>query len=587
MSLSGLVRKCGNGESRSRRRPGEEARGGVHLRHSARNGSLGRGAALAIVVAAVVGLAGCGATHSSSSTTSSSQGALSPTPIPSVPTGTKPLAVLNWNLDFGEPLTMDTGKVVDFDDLFVLANLCEPLEKLLPSGQIVPDLATSIVQDSSTTYTVNVRQGVKFWNGQPLTATDVAFSLNRQLAPSLGSYYELLILGAFKSATATGPNTVKIVLNHPSSIFQRMLVTPLSMVVEKSFVQAHGSSYGTPQVGPMCTGPYQFVNWTPGQSLTIKQFPGYWDASQVKPLTSEAKFVFIGDTNTSTEALLTGEVDGEFLVPAPAVPRLKGGGGTLVNGPATLIYALNSAAPKGPGANVKIRQAVAKLVDYAGVSSSQFLGTAEVVRAIAGPNTWGTEESTYSAAYQQLPSPAQDLAAAKTLVQQSGLKNPTVVVATTSVSQGASELLDQMAQAGKQAGMTIVNRVLSVGQFGTLFTSAAARAPYSFFYSESNADIPDPLEFYDQVALPTGGENYSGYNNPTVTKLLSEANTTFNLSQRASLTVQAQKGIVQDQPWIPIVAPYLTTYLGKNIGGLQVSFPSVMYTPWLAQVGAR
>lgn len=547
---------------------------------------------LTMIVAGALLAAGCGAkqqstTNSSASGQSASNASLMPTPIPQIPAATKPVSSLTWNLNFGEPLTMDSGKVVDFDDMFVLANLCEPLEQLTPSGKVVPDLATSISQTNSTTYVVHVRQGVKFWDGHPMTAADVAFSLDRQLKPSLGSYYMLLVGGVFKSATATGPSTVTIRLTRPSSVFERMLVTPVSMVVEKAFVDAHGSSYGTAQVGPMCTGPYKFVNWSPGQSLTIKKNPDWWNASHQKILTDQAKFVFIGDPNTSTQALISGGANGEFLVPAPAVPKLKASTGKLVNGPATLIYALNAASDKGPAANPKIRDAVAKLIDYTGFASTQFLGTAIVNRALAVPNTWGSEQSTYAAAYRDLPDPAQDIAGARKLVQESGVKNPVINIATTSVSQGASELLNQMTQAGNQAGIKIVNKLLSVAQFGTLFTSAAARAPYSFFYSESNADIPDPLELYNQIALPSGGENYLGYNNPSVTQLLDKANATANGSTTAQLTVQAQKIITQEKPWIPIVAPYLTTYLTSNLGGLQVSFPSIMYSPWLAEIGGR
>jgi peptide/nickel transport system substrate-binding protein len=548
----------------------------------------------AIVLAALV-LAGCGAKPASTNTTgaqpsagaTTSHSSLLPTPVPPIPAATKPIASLTWNLNFGEPLTMDTGKVVDYDDLFVLANLCEPLEGLTPSGKIVPDLATSISQPNPTTYVVHVRQGVKFWDGHPMTATDVAFSLERQLKPALGSYYMLLAGGAFKSATATGPYTVTIDLNRPSSVFQNMLVTPLSMVVEKAFVDAHGSSYGTAQVGPMCTGPYKFVNWSPGQNLTIKKNPNWWNAAHQKILTDQAKFVFIGDPNNSTQALISGEANGEFLVPAAAVPKLKASSGKLVNGPATLIYGLNTASDKSPAANAKIRDAVSLLIDYTGFASSQFLGTASINRALAVPNTWGYEVPTFAAAYRALPEPTQDIAAARKLVQESGLKDPVINVATTAVSQGASELLNQMAQAGNQAGLKIVNKVLSVGQFGTLFTSAAARAPYSFIYAESNADIPDPLEFYNQIALPTGGENYFAYNNPTVTHLLNQANATFNTATKAALTVQAQKIITQEKPWIPIVAPYLTTYLTNNLGGLQASFPSIMYSPWLTEIGGR
>jgi peptide/nickel transport system substrate-binding protein len=230
---------------------------------------------------------------------------------------------------------------------------------------------------------------------------------------------------------------------------------------------------------------------------------------------------------------------------------------------------------------------VANLIDYAGVASSQFLGTAVVSRALAGPNTWGSNVDIYSKAYGELPTPSQDIAKAKQLVQESGLKNPVVTIATTSVSVGATELVNQMAQAGKQAGITVVNKVLSVGQFGALFTSPSARAKYVFMYQEANADIPDPLEFYDQIALPTGGENYAGYSNPTVTNLLNQANSTFDLNQRATLTTQAQKLITQDQPWIPVVAVYLTTFMDSKIGGVQAALPSDLYWPWLTGVGGR
>lgn len=546
---------------------------------------------LMLIVVATLLIAGCGAkqhtnTQSTSGQSASSAG-LSPTPVPPVPAPTKALGTLTWNLNFGEPLTMDTGKVVDYDDEFVLSNLCEPLEELLPSGKIEPGLATSIVQTSPTSYVVHVRHGVRFWDGHPMTATDVAFSLNRQLNPSLGSYFMPLAGGAFKSATATDPYTVTIQLTHPTSVFARLLVTPLGMVVEKAFVQAKGSSYGTPQVGPMCTGPYKFVNWSPGQSISIKKFSGWWNAANQRILTNAAKFVFIGDPNTSTQALVSGEVDGEFLVPAVALPRLQTSGGTLVEGPSTALYALTSTSLKGAGASVKIRQAVAKLIDYAGFSSTQFLGTAVVARALAGPNSWGTEAGIYAPAYRDLPQPTQDIAAARQLVKESGIRNPVVRVATTPVSVGATELLNQMAQTGKQAGITIVNRVLSVGQFGTLYTSASARAAYDFMYQEGNADIPDPLEFYDQVGLPTGGENYSGYSNPKVTQLLQQATSTSDSAQRGALTVEAQKLITQDEPWIPVVAVYLTTYVSKNVGGVQAALPSVLYWPWLTQVGGR
>jgi peptide/nickel transport system substrate-binding protein len=540
---------------------------------------------LGLVAAALI--AGCGADVATTTGAggSLSEAALSPTPIPSVPAATKTLQTLTWNLNQGEPLTLDSGKVVDYDDQMVLANMCEPLMQLKPDGKTVPALATSISESNPTTYIVHVRTGVKFWNGQTMTPADVAFSLNRQLDPSLGSYFVALNLGAFKSATVSGSATVTIHLSHADSLFEPLLTTPFSQVVEESFVKAHGSSYGNPQVGPMCTGPYEFVNWSPGQSLTVRQFPGWWDAANQKRLTEQAKFTFVSDTNTATQGEVRGEINGGFMIPDASVARLSAAG-TLVNGPSTLFDALAGTSDQGTAGNTKIRQAVAKLIDYAGFESAEFGETAEVGRALAGPDTWGEETSAYESAYKALPAPTYDIAAARQLVKDSGIKNPMIEIATTPVNPGSTELFSQLQQSAPQAGLKIVVKSLSLGAFASVFTSKSARAPYAFAYYEGNADIPSPLELYDQLALPAGGTNYSRHADPMVTRLLDEANATTNAAQQASLVARAQTTIVNEADWIPIVLAHLTTYLSKGIGGLQVEFPSVLYTPWLTTIGA-
>ncbi|MBS1677854.1 MAG: hypothetical protein JST08_10760, partial [Actinobacteria bacterium] len=121
--------------------------------------------ALALLIAVVGIVAGCG----SSSTESGSKpaatknaAALEPTPLPKFAPATKEVADLKWNLVVGEPVTLDAGHIVNYDDMIVMANLCEPLEYLLPDGSREPALATSIDEPNPTTYVVHVRKGVKF-----------------------------------------------------------------------------------------------------------------------------------------------------------------------------------------------------------------------------------------------------------------------------------------------------------------------------------------------------------------------------------------------------------------------------------------
>jgi ABC-type transport system substrate-binding protein len=86
---------------------------------------------------------------------------------------------------------------------------CDTLMSYASDGRLVPDLATSVSQPNDVTYVYDIRHGVKFWDGSPLTATDVAFSLNLERAP--GSPWAFFF-PSVKSVTATSPYEVTVEL---------------------------------------------------------------------------------------------------------------------------------------------------------------------------------------------------------------------------------------------------------------------------------------------------------------------------------------------------------------------------------------
>ncbi len=91
-----------------------------------------------------------------------------------------------WDLPDGEPGSIDPALSGTSSSTTPLANMCEALTTYSASGKLEPWLASSWSQPNPKTLVFNIRPGVKFWDGEPLTAGDVVYSLTRQLNPQLG-----------------------------------------------------------------------------------------------------------------------------------------------------------------------------------------------------------------------------------------------------------------------------------------------------------------------------------------------------------------------------------------------------------------
>src|SRR5262249_57198914 len=117
-----------------------------------------------------------------------------------------------------------------------------------------------------TTYVVHLRQGATFFDGKPVTASDVVFSLDRVRDPKAGSYWGFFAQNV-ADVRADNASTVTITMSKPDAIFYQMLATPMAEVVEKDYVTREGSKYGSPSGGVMCSGAYKLVKWDAGNKI--------------------------------------------------------------------------------------------------------------------------------------------------------------------------------------------------------------------------------------------------------------------------------------------------------------------------------
>ncbi|MHA6757476.1 ABC transporter substrate-binding protein [Streptacidiphilus sp. PAMC 29251] len=231
---------------------------------------------------------------------------------PSTPTAAGALDSFTWAL-YAEPPTLDYISAFDYEQNMVLSNVCESLMRWTPQLTEEPGLAEKVEQPNATTFVYDLRSGVKFQDGGVMTAADAVYSLNRQLDPSLGSSWAQ-VFDNVSSIKATGPLQVTVKLKQPDSQFPQYMATAAGVVASEKGIKAAGKDYGTS--GSLdCTGPFTLGHWTKGQSLELDRFAGYWgDPAK----SAKAVFEFITDPSALTNALLTGQADGSYLVPTPA-----------------------------------------------------------------------------------------------------------------------------------------------------------------------------------------------------------------------------------------------------------------------------
>ena len=182
----------------------------------------------------------------------------------------------------------------------VKQNVTETLTEINPAdGSVTPRLATSWKQTDNLTWEFNIRKGIKFHDGEDLNAQAVVKSINRALNPKYDCEIRTKFFGNIKlKASAIGSHTISVKTESPQPIMPALMGT--MTVVSPNTQEAKGVR------DPKGTGPYLFNTWTPGQSVTLKRFDGYWGD---KPEVENATYVWRNESAVRAAMVKTGEAD--------------------------------------------------------------------------------------------------------------------------------------------------------------------------------------------------------------------------------------------------------------------------------------
>lgn len=315
-------------------------------------------------------------------------------------------------------------------------------------GRMKPMLATSWRQVNPTTWQFKLRQGVKFHNGEAFDASAVKATFERLLAqrpPSVPAARNGLVAGV----EVVDAQTVNIVTKQPWAT-ALVGITEVAMLPPK--VLAEKGDEGLAQQ-PVGTGPYRFVEWRKGQSITLEANRDYWGPAKAR--IDQLVFRSITDDNTRLAALEAGEVDVAVNFPPDETDHFRGKGfqvQSVAIGQGMFVFM--RPVPGTPLEKKEVRQALNYAVDKESLVKNVLRGLAPALKGqVLGPDGFGYNPKLEAYPYN----PAK----AKQLLAQAGYPNGFKIAFDSSANRYLKQkemseaIVGQLAKVGVTAELQI------------------------------------------------------------------------------------------------------------------------------------
>ena len=291
----------------------------------------------------------------------------------------------------------------------VLYALHDAIVKPMPGQPLAPSLAQSWSgSEDGLTYEFVLREGVKFHNGEPVTAEDVKFSFERYRGTARDQ-----LKNRVAAVENPEPGRVRFKLKEPWPDFLTFYgsASGAGWIVPKAYVEKVGDEGF--KKAPVGAGPYKFVSFTPGVELVLEAFDQYW---RKPPSVKRLVFKVIPDETTRLAALKRGEVDIAYSIRGELAEELQRTPGLTLK-PAVVqaafnIYFPDQWDPKSSWHDERVRRAASLAIDREGINQALTLGYSLV--------TGNPIVADHNEFFWQPPAPVYDPEKAKQILAEAG-----------------------------------------------------------------------------------------------------------------------------------------------------------------------
>ncbi len=503
-----------------------------------------------------------------------------------------------------EPSSLDPHRASGTWENNVIGDMFLGLYTEGPDGAPLLGAAESqTVSEDGLTYTFILRDGLKWSDGEPMTAYDFEFGLRRIVDPATAARYafityvienaEAINSGEISDLTQMGVHaiddrTLEIKLWRPAPFFPWLLTHYTTFAVPRHTIEQFGDQWTRPD-NMVTSGAYMLADWAPNDHITLVKNPYFYDTDNVA--IDEVIYYPTDDESSALRRFRAGELDMNTGFPSQQYSWL------LENMPdETHIYPYFSSAyvqfnmddPKF--ADPRVRLALAMAVDRWTITEV-ILGTGQIPTFSLNPPMMPdyTPPQVSYAPERPLEDYTQEEAAARMAVQfeearrlmrEAGYGPERPLRFTYRYMEGIDSR--RMAVAMKGWWREIYADVNIVNTEPAIHYNDLQSSNFEMGQAGWIADYPDPENYLLLFDSQAGALNYSNYYNEEFESLLAQAWQETDLEERADLYARAEAVMLNDNPFIPTYNSVSRTLVGRHLLGYEDNAVHIHRTRWMS-----
>ena len=452
--------------------------------------------------------------------------------------------------------TADPNTIVNNTDYARAALLYEALVWTNSQAQQYNRLAEEMTPNKdATVWTIRLRSGVTFHNGQDVTADDLIFSINRVINPKSPGEAANALSGINAAGIKKVDNlTITVPFHKPYSTFPESLANNITVyVLPVGFDPKH----------PIGTGPFKMSQFTPGQQTVLTRFENYWNAPL--PYLNEIIMTDYSDETSQVNALLSGQVDVVNLLSQDTIGTVTGSGKKVVisNGGGWNPFTMRVDQP--PFNDVRVRQAFRLAVDREAMLKTVFGGHGTLGNDIFG--IWAPEYD------HSIPQRQYDPEQAKSLLKAAGHDSLSVTLVTGDIAQGVINMAQVYAQQSAPAGINAkLDQVTVTDFYGPNYLKWIFAQDY-WYYSPYFPQV-------NQATLPGAPFNETHFANPKYINLYDQAQATLDVNMRTEIAHEMQMIDYNEGGYIIPFFPAVIDGYAPNVNGILQSKTGSSFNNW-------
>ncbi|GBG09101.1 hypothetical protein PAT3040_03730 [Paenibacillus agaridevorans] len=471
-----------------------------------------------------------------------------------------------------EPPSLDPALMTDAQSSIVAAGLYEGLTRLNTKGEPENAIAKELTaSEDGKTYTIKLRDDVKWSNGDPVTANDFEYAWKRSLNPETASEYAYMLFylengEKYNAGEATADDvgvkaldeyTLEVKLYTPAPYFPSLLAHYTYLPVHPATVDA-AADWAAEAATIVSNGPFLLKQWAHADKLVLEKNPDYYNKDAIN--FDKVTISLVEDENTVYQLFETNKIDWigaqAGSVPTDLTKQLIEEKKAEVTSVASTYYYLFN-TEKAPFSNVKVRKAFSMAIDRQSLIDNVAQANQQPAFGLVPPSI-GSEGNMFREKYPDTFFTENVEEAKKLLAEglaEEGMKTLPEVTLLYNTSEGHKKLAEAVVDMWRK---TLGVEVKLANQEWGTFLETRKAGQFDIARSGWGADINHPINFTYDLIHPKSGNNDGRYNNPKVQELLDGSLVAETPEKTIEMLAEAEKIAIQDDMAV-LPAYYYTT----------------------------